>query len=163
MEIRDLYNKDRIFSGKTIIKGDKVPKDLYYLVVFAVIEDDGKYLIQKRSAQKGSKWAFTSGHPLQGEDSLTGLIREVKEELNLDIKNENIKLIKTIMDDIHIVDVYYIKMHIDINKIKIQLEELEDYKIVSPNEIEDIINQNKFHEKHARMYHTLKELNKKSG
>lgn len=163
MEIRDLYNKDRIFSGKTIIKGDKVPKDLYYLVVLAVIEDDGKYLIQKRSAQKGSKWAFTSGHPLQGEDSLTGLIREVKEELNLDIKNENIKLIKTIMDDIHIVDVYHIKMHIDINKIKIQLEELEDYKIVLPNEIEDIINQNKFHEKHARMYHNLKELNKKSG
>ena len=113
MEFRDLYSKDRVFSGKTIIKEDKVPPNLYYLVVFAIIEDNGKYLIQKRTIDKGGQWAFTAGHPLQGEDSITGLIREIKEELNLDSENEEINLLKTVIDDVHIIDIYHIKMNLD--------------------------------------------------
>ena len=156
MEVRDLYTKNRIFSGKTIIKGDIVPENLYYLVVFAVIEDNGKYLIQKRSIDKGGKWAFTAGHPSQGEDSITGLIREVKEELNLDIQNENISLLKTVIDDTHIIDLYHIKMNIDENIIKLQNEEVDDYKIVTSDEIESIISQGEFHVEHAKKYYDLK-------
>lgn len=156
MEFRDLYSKDRVFSGKTIIKGDKVPPNLYYLVVFAIIEDNGKYLIQKRTIDKGGQWAFTAGHPLQGEDSITGLIREIKEELNLDIENEEINLLKTVIDDVHIIDIYHIKMNLDNNKIKLQKEEVDDYKIATTNEIEDIIKQDEFHKKHAEKYYDIK-------
>lgn len=156
MEIRDLYTKNRVFSGLTISKGDVVPENLYYLVVFVIIEDSGKFLIQKRSIDKGGKWAFTSGHPVHGEDSLTGVIREVKEELGLDIKNEKITLLKTVIDDVHIIDIYHIKMNLDENLINIQEEEVADYKIVIKGEIEEIIKQGEFHKKHAQKYIELK-------
>lgn len=156
MEVRDLYNKDRVFSGKTIVKGDKVPEGLYYLVVFVIIEDNGKYLIQKRTIDKGGKWAFTSGHPIHEENSFDGLIREVKEELNLDIKNEKIKLLKTITDDVRIIDIYHIKMKIDETLIQIQTEEVDDYKIVTSDEIDEIIKKDDFHKKHTKRYYELK-------
>lgn len=156
MEIRDLYNKNRVFLNRTIVKGDKVPEDCYYLVVFAIIESNGKYLIQKRSKEKGGKWAFTAGHPISGENSLEGLIRETKEELNLDIKNENIKLIKTIVDDIHIIDIYHINMDIDCDKIILQKEEVDDYKMVSSDDINVLIENNLFLKEHKDRYLELK-------
>lgn len=41
----------------------------------------GKFLIQKRSKIKNGKYATTGGHPKSGEDSIQGIISEVKEEI----------------------------------------------------------------------------------
>ena len=42
---------------------------------------EGKFLIQKRSKIKNGKYATTDGHPKSGEDSIQGIISEVKEEI----------------------------------------------------------------------------------
>jgi 8-oxo-dGTP diphosphatase len=59
------------------------------LVVAAIIQDDaGNYLACKRGVWKQSpnKWEFPGGKPEVGEALEQALIREIKEELNTDIK-----------------------------------------------------------------------------
>ena len=57
-------------------------------VVGAAIIKDGKYLIAKRSARQGlaNKYEFPGGKIEKGETPEEALKREIKEELNLDIK-----------------------------------------------------------------------------
>ena len=81
MEKRDLYDKDKNLTGKTIYKNFPIPKGYYILVVLIFIQNsEGKFLIQKRSKLKNGKFATTGGHPKAGETSIEGAITEVKEE-----------------------------------------------------------------------------------
>ena len=53
MEKRDLYDINRSLTGKTICKGEPIPKNNYIVVVLVFIQNsDGKFLIQKRSKIK---------------------------------------------------------------------------------------------------------------
>lgn len=54
MEFRDLYNKKRELTGLTVKKGDPIPRGYYYVTVVIFIQNDqDKFLIQKRSIDKG--------------------------------------------------------------------------------------------------------------
>ena len=57
-------------------------------VTAAIIKKDGKYLICQRSADDecGLQWEFPGGKLEEGETLEECIIREIKEELNLDIK-----------------------------------------------------------------------------
>ena len=39
MEYRDLYDENRELVGKKILKGEAIPKGLYYLTVVVIIKD----------------------------------------------------------------------------------------------------------------------------
>lgn len=59
------------------------------LVVAALIQDkDGRILCAKRNQDKsqGGKWEFPGGKPEEGETLEGALMREVREELGIDIK-----------------------------------------------------------------------------
>ena len=59
------------------------------LVVAAIIQDSaGNYLCCKRGDWKAAagKWEFPGGKPEEGEELEIALIREIKEELNTEIK-----------------------------------------------------------------------------
>jgi 8-oxo-dGTP diphosphatase len=59
------------------------------LVVAAIIQDEqGNYLACKRGEWKAApnKWEFPGGKPESGEDLQTALIREIREELNTEIR-----------------------------------------------------------------------------
>ena len=156
MEKRDLYDENRNLIGKTIYKDEIIPEDNYILVVIIFMENnDGRFLIQKRSLNKNGKWATTGGHPKSGEDSFSGLITEVKEELGIDISNENIILVDTKIGKNMICDIYYVKMNIDLDKIVIQKEEVSDVKLASISEIDEMINNNEFHKTHGMIFKDL--------
>ena len=161
MEVRDLYDLNKNLTGETIFKGDKVPSDRRILVVAIWIENsNGELLIQKRSLLKDGKWATTGGHPKSGETSLQGIITEVSEELNLDISNEDIKLIHNDSDERVFLDMYYVKMEVDINDLTLQEEEVSEVKWASIEEIEDIIQNNEFKESHTKMFNHYLEYKK---
>ena len=136
MELRDLYDENKELTGETIYKGQDVPKGRYYITVVVFIQNSkNEFLIQKRVKKKDGKWATTGGHPVSGETSNQGIITEIKEELGVDIVKENIKLFKTIKTEDDFVDIYYLKEDIDIKKIKIQKEEVEDVKWATIDEM----------------------------
>lgn len=59
----------------------------YEIAVFVFIQNsEGKFLIQKRSKIKNGKYDTTGGHPKSGEDSIQGIISEVKEKIGLELK-----------------------------------------------------------------------------
>ena len=153
MEIRDLYDVNKNLTGKTFVKGEQVPKGYYYLIVAVVIENsDGEFLIQKRVARKGGKWALTAGHPKSGEDSFLGLCSEASEELGIDISNDSPMLVDTWINNDQIFDIYYLKKDIKLSDIVIQEEEVDGVCYAS---FDDIINMNSlgnFHENHFILF-----------
>lgn len=53
MEIRDLYDENRILTGETIIKGKTYPANRRILVVAIIIQNSkGEFLIQKEVLKK---------------------------------------------------------------------------------------------------------------
>ena len=153
MELRDLYDENKELTGETIYKGQDVPKGRYYITVIVFIQNSkNEFLIQKRVKKKDGKWATTGGHPVSGETSKQGIVTEIKEELGVNVLEKNIKLFKTIKTEDDFVDIYYLKEDIDIKKIKIQKEEVEDVKWASIDEIERMINEKKFSESHTMFF-----------
>ena len=65
-----------------------------------IVNSNGEVLLQRRSANKDSNPNMLTisgaGHVSQGDDSLNSAIRELKEELDIDIKKEDLIFIKNI-------------------------------------------------------------------
>ena len=153
MEKRDLYDENKILTGETIYKGQEVPKGRYYITVVVFIQNDkNEFLIQKRVAKKDGKWATTGGHPVSGETSKQGIITEIKEELGINVIENNIILFKTLKTEDDFVDIYYLKENVNIAKIKIQEDELEDVKWACKEEIEKLIENGQFSESHTEFF-----------
>ncbi len=97
MELWDLYNANGDIVGTDHIRGEKLPDNCYHLVVHIWIKNsDGKFLISRRSATRPTsplKWETVGGSVLKGETSLQGALREVKEEIGIDLNAENGKLV----------------------------------------------------------------------
>ena len=89
MELWDLYTENREPTGRTHIRGEAIPDGFFHLVVHVWIRNSrGEYLISQRSATRPTfplMWECVGGSVLAGEDSLTGALREVKEEVGLDL------------------------------------------------------------------------------
>lgn len=153
MELRDLYNDKRILTNKVIKKNEDVPIGYYYITVVVFIENSkGEFLIQKRVKEKDGKWATTGGHPVSGESSLEGMVTEIKEELGINIKQNELTLYKTEKTNDDFVDMYYLKKDIDIKDIVIQKEEVDKVKWATREEINKLIKENEFSEFHIDFY-----------
>ena len=152
-EKRDLYDKNKNKTGKTIEKVEIVPKDYYYITVVVWIQNTkGQFLIQKTVPKKNHMWATTGGHPKAGESSLEGIITEIKEELGLTVNPNELKLFKTLKTIDDFIDIYYLKSEIDINKLTLQKEEVEEIKWATPKEIKSLIENNLFLSPHIKFY-----------
>ena len=161
MEKRDLYDINRNLTGKTIFKEDSIPDGKYIIVVLIFIQNnDGKFLIQKRSKLKNGKYATTGGHPKSGENSIQGIITEVKEELSLELAPQDIKLYYSGRSDEEKVfwDDYYIKMYIpNIENLVLQKSEVESVCWLSTNEIKTLMKEEKFYANNYEEFERLLE------
>ena len=159
IEKRDLYDKNRNLTGETIYKGEDIPKGKYINVVLVFIQNsEGKFLIQKRSKRKNGKFATTGGHPKSGENSMQGILTEVKEEIGLDLKPEDLELYFEGRSDSEQVfwDDYYAKIDIpDINKLQLQEEEVESVHWFTKDEILKLRDENKFFMNHFDEFEVL--------
>ena len=159
MEKRDLYDENRNLTGKTIYKGEEIPEGSYIIVVLVFIQNsEGKFLIQKRSERKNGLYATTGGHPKSGEDSLQGVITEVKEEIGIDLKPEDVQLYYGGRSDEERVfwDDYYVKMDVpDISSLKLQEEEVASVHWFSKDEIIDLRKNNLFFMNHFEEFEVL--------
>ena len=159
MEKRDLYDKNRNLTGETIFKGESIPEGKYIIVILVTIQNSkGEFLVQKRSKQKDGKYAFTGGHVKTGETSIDGMMSEIKEELGLTVKPEELELIFSGREDKAQVffDLYYMKKDLNISDLVLQEEEVESVQWNTIEEIRELINDDKFLINHTEeIYRTI--------
>lgn len=148
MEKRDLYDINKNLTGKTYYKGELIPEGSYGIVVVIFIQNsEGKFLIQKRSERKNGLYASTGGHPKSGENSIEGIMTEVKEEIGITLNKEEIELFFSGRSDEGRMfwDDYYIKMDIeDISKLQLQEEEVSEVSWKTEEEIRNLMREGKF-------------------
>lgn len=159
MEKRDLYDENRNLTGETIYKGGEIPKGKYIVVVLVFIQNsEGRFLIQKRSERKNGKFATTGGHPKSGEDSIQGIITELKEEIGIEIKPKDLKLYYAGREDSEQVffDDYYAQMDVpNIEKLELQEEEVASVHWFTGEEIHELMKQGKFFKNHYEEFERL--------
>ena len=151
----DVLNELGEFTGKVATREECHRKGLWHRAVDGFIIDENKnVLLQKRSANKKlwpNMWDVTAvGHVNSGEFGRQALMREVKEELGIDIKDDEIKYLVgstsvNIQGDIinkHYNECYLITKNVNVSDIKLQLEEVSEVKYFSKENLLDRISDN---------------------
>lgn len=156
MEILDLYDDNGNKLNKTIERGSKTePGENIMLSVVYIKDKNGKYLIQKTSKEKGNRYSTTGGHVTHGEDGLTTIIREIKEELGIDVDKDKLEFIDQIKlpSKQCIFNIYELTMdEISQQDIKIQESEVESVILLTEEEIKKIIKEGNFLASHAYIF-----------
>ena len=103
-ELWDIYDINKQKIGKLAQRGEyKFKKGEYHIVVTAIIiNSENKILISKRAGSKKThplKWECNGGSVLAGETSVQGIIREIKEELGIELLEKEAIFLKDIRRD----------------------------------------------------------------
>ena len=95
-EYNDIYDRDRNLTGRVHRRGSRWNKDEYGLVVCVWVYDGkGKVLLTRRAPQKSAPgtWENSGGAAKAGEDSLSAIVRELREETGIVASPEEFELL----------------------------------------------------------------------
>jgi len=117
-------------------------------IIYRKVDNEVKVLLTKRSLTSNflpGSYEIPGGHIEPGEDLVVGLEREIKEELNLAINVQNIFDAFTYSHNgTHTVElVYFATPTSDIDKIKVQEDEVSESRWINESEIDTIVSANK--------------------
>ena len=162
MELLNVYDNEGNLLDKVIPRGDKsvVLNDNEHIgvVVIFIENSKGEFLMQKTSVEKGSEYSSTGGHIDKGETPLSSIVREIKEELGIDVDSNELEYLGYLLYDRPIRFMYYLKKDIDIKDIVVQEEEVEFVKYMSVSEIKEIISKEEITKSHGIIFNKILEL-----
>ena len=148
-EFWDVYDKDRNKTGKLAQRGvDKLKEGEYHIVVTAVIlNSKNEILITQRAKFKTFPlmWECNGGSILARETSLQGILREVKEEVGVEFKEEDAVFLKTLERSCvppDFKDVWIFRKDIDDSEITLPDGEAVAFKWVTIDEFEEMFKNN---------------------
>ncbi len=150
MELWEVLDDKGNPTGEIMKKYDKKVFDrgLYHLGSDVwIINSENKILIQKRSENKRLEpnvWAMTGGSVIVGENSLETIVREAKEELDIEIDPNKLELVTKFKTGNVWIDTYILKNDYDISKMKFQKEEVSDARWATWNEIDELVKEGNF-------------------
>jgi len=150
-EYFDILDSNGHPTGKTKLRSEvHRDGDWHKSIDIWVMNSKGELLLQKRSKQKESYpglWEVScSGHVGAGENSLDSALRELKEELGVDVaaeqlqflfedKEENVTNNGTFINK-EFKEIYLLKLDLPVEKYDLQVEEVEAVKYVPRKELE---------------------------
>ncbi len=154
-EIWDLYDENRELLGKDHVRGEQLPIDGYHLVVHVWIRNSkGEYLIAQRSANRQTYplvWECVDGSVIKGEDSLQGALREVKEEVGVDLLPEKGHVILSDIKKIEfgkvvnkIVDVWLFEYDGEVDLSNATTDEVAQVAWMNRSQIKELFDANMF-------------------
>ncbi len=123
-----MYDVNRNPLGHTHPRGVPIKKGEYHIVVQICVQDSfGRLLMTKRHPQKidGNMWEVTAGSALAGEDSVTGAMRELREETGLIVEKEQMKLLYTRTGHDFFLDSYIVQLDRKGEDVAVALQEGE--------------------------------------
>ncbi len=152
-EYFDLLDENGNKTGKIKLRTEvHRDGDWHKAVHIWIINNKGDILLQRRCATKDSNPNMldisSAGHLSAGDDSLTGAIRELKEELNLDVNKEELQFIKTLKRSSKYTstfinnefdDLYILRTDKTINDMKFQEEEISEIFFVSYKKFKEMV------------------------
>lgn len=149
MEIWDLYTSDRERTGQTIRRGEKIPEGLFRLVVhICIFNSQGQMLIQQRQVTKSGwpdLWDLSvGGHVVSGETTAMAGEREAKEELGISIPLQGKRPAVSPTFDNGFDDMYTLEMDLDLNRLRLQKEEVQGVRWATQEEIAGMIEEGSF-------------------
>ena len=156
MELWDIYDKNKMRTGRTMKRNDWCLKDdEYHLTVLGVLvrPSDHKFLITKRVMTKHwapGWWEVSGGAVMAGEDSADAVVREVFEETGIDVKGAEGGYLFSYhrenpgKGDNYFVDIYRFFVEMEDSAVKIQKEEADGYMFASLEEIQELNRQGIF-------------------
>lgn len=153
-EYFDILDENGNKTGKSKLRSEvHRDGDWHKAVHIWIINNTGDILLQRRCATKDSnpnKLDISSaGHLSAGDDSLTGALRELKEELNLDVKPEDLQFIKTLKRSSRYTetfinnefdDLYIVRTDKKIDDMKFQEEEISEIMFVPYKNFKEMVN-----------------------
>lgn len=149
MELWDLYDEHREKTGRTHIRGQKIPEGYYHLVVHVWIRNkQGAYLISQRAANRPTfplMWECVGGSVLKDEESLDGAVREVAEEVGIILDRSKGQLVfsnfrESFQD---IVDVWLFEYDGELQLENAATDEVSDCRWMYPGEIRKLSEEGK--------------------
>lgn len=160
MEILDLYDEHRVFTGKTKTRWEPIPKGLRILVVVTfTVNSKGQIFMTLRSPEKEAfpnYWENNGGAALTGEDSRTAIQRELFEETGIRAEKEDFVLLKSYTFEENFLDVYILCKDFSLDEVHLQKGETCDARWVSIEEYEKVIGEGKMAEPVVKRYLDLK-------
>ena len=154
-EYFDVLKENGEYEGRIETREICHEKGLWHkAVAMFMINSKGQVLLQKRSANKKlwpNMWDMTAGgHVLAGEFGFEAIIREIQEELGIEINKNDILFIGSavstnIKGDIinrHFNEYYIINKDVDEKTLNLQTEEVADIKWFDKDEVLERIKNN---------------------
>ena len=152
VELWDVLDENGQVTGRVHERGKPMNQGEYHLEVHVcIMNDKGEYLISQRSPNKTNPnlWECTGGNAVAGDDSLTTALKEVREELGVNLDPENGRLIRQ-----HVpcgepgcnglVDVWLFQQNVDISTLILAPDEISNGKWASRDEINRIVDKGTF-------------------
>lgn len=166
-EYWDLFNRNRVWVRNHHKRGDRIPDGLYHIVVHSWVMDYyGNFLISQRQNGRTDElmWERTGGSVLEGESSIEGAKREVREELGIDLAEIQPVLIKSERRDKYsdFFDAWLFVVNREKTICKIDNVEVRDFKWVDLPELKSmdndglLVSSSLYYEEVYELYSSLK-------
>lgn len=155
-EWNDIYDGNRRPTGRLHLRGTPWNEGEYGLVVCVWVYDGrGRLLLTRRAPEKSfaGTWENSGGAARAGEDSLTAIRRELREETGIDAPAEQFELFDTDRDKNTFYDFYCLKHPIPLSCIRLQPGETDDVMWASFGKVHWLIRRKKICRIIARQFY----------
>lgn len=163
-ELLQVFDENKNILNESIERSLKktLTNGKHFMIILMFIENDGKFLIQKSSVEKGSEYATTGGHVTYQDDGFITCKKEVFEELGVQLRDEEIEYVDTIDYKNCFCEIYYSSKYINASELKLQEEEVESVNWLSKDAIETLIENNQFRKSNIEAFNKIIEYKKRN-
>jgi len=149
VEYWDVYDKKGKWKRRAIRKGERLKNNEYHIIVEGwILREDGNFIIQRRALNKksfaGMWYCSAGGSVISRETPKEGMVREFKEELGIEISEDELKLKRIITEKNTIFYIFLVRKNISLDEITLQEEEVMDVDLADPSKIRKMIEDKTF-------------------
>ena len=149
MEMWDIYDENRVKTGRTMARGQALaPGEKHLVVSVCLFNRKGEMLIQRRHPDKRDwpgVWDLSAGgSAVAGDDSRTAAERETFEELGLKLDLSGVRPVLTVNCEDRFHDYWLIEREVDVEELTLQPEEVTQARWASREEILRMVDSGEF-------------------
>ncbi len=154
MEYLEVVDEENNLTGKTEERDIVHAKGLWHREISVwIMNERGEILLQKRSATKkqgANNWSTScAGHVDIGEEPIKAAIREIHEELGIEVKEKDLKLLLTAKNARKLTNsynnifcyLYFLRVNVPIENYTIDKEEVSEVRYISFEELEKLVDE----------------------